>query len=1077
MLNISKRNDNKTTQSFIRRGIAIAAMAFSFITAFATSVTYGPLTITGDSNGASVSACSADASGTVVIPNEVSLSGSSVPVTGISKRAFVGCLGIDSVRIGANVSEIGDYAFDGCESLRAVELDNIPVLSVGNCSFRNCSSLERVHWRMSGSEGGASSIGSSAFYGCTALSEFTLPGTVEQIGINAFSYCDNLKEVTALALSPIYLTNDPFANSAVTTVRVPFSVSTGQTKGLYENAQQWKRYTIQELDYTTEDISGLRYRNTSKSGEMTVSGHRVLGEQPFAITIPATVTLYDGSVSNVVSVSEGAFSGSEVLDIDVSRAIKLREIGARAFEKCNKIEQLTLIEGLTNMGENAFADCKALSSIKVPSTLKTLPKGAFKGCSVLTDIYINFGVLTLGDSTFARCTALEHISLPHSVSSISATTFNHTTNLRQIDVDDRDTKFASFAGILYALKTNGVPYRLVVYPAARDTVQYIIPYGVEEIGDFALQDAKTLRSLVMPATVKKMGKSCLDGCQVTSINNRATKPISITTQALGSFDAKKATLYVPLKSRTSYSTASVWRTFGSIELRDSVASDGKFSYDWTETGTAKLVDVLPTALEQSSVTLPKGIVLNEIDYPLTDIGGHAFDQVAGQLTELRIVEPELKNIDTENNPFTVCHKLNNVVVDKTANTSFSFSDGVLLNGDSTSIYYYPYSDQRTSFTIPSTVTSVFRQAFTGNQWLQELTCPNRLSTIGECAFEECTALQRVINGGSLVSLGRRAFAQCGALNNFAAGENISTIGDSAFFMCASLPHFAIAHSFARAVGNGAFEGCTALQSVVTGKALSVIGKRAYAGCTSLQLVTLSPALSAIGDEAFSGCVSLTDFRCRNFAPVSINDNVFTGVNRNTCLLSVPLGSKGYSMAAVWKTFTTQRQEYYIDNPADVNDDKTINVLDVSLVYEVILGRIGGGGITVYDVTRDGAVNVNDVTTIYGYILRGEDAARSIVYTYGSESTLLPLQTKLEMGTSLFIRAWNQVDEHWETDLSCINDNAAVLSTDIRNDSESHMFYVNAAGEGYATAILQSLNSEGVIYSRDFTVKVLPKSKP
>jgi hypothetical protein len=56
--------------------------------------------------------------------------------------------------------------------------------------------------------------------------------------------------------------------------------------------------------------------------------------------------------------------------------------------------------------------------------------------------------------------------------------------------------------------------------------------------------------------------------------------------------------------------------------------------------------------------------------------------------------------------------------------------------------------------------------------------------------------------------------------------------------------------------------------------------------------------------AFYGCSGLTSVVCEMATPLSINSNVFLGVNQGACSLTVPAGSiAAYEAADVWKNFT------------------------------------------------------------------------------------------------------------------------------------------------------------------------------
>ena len=70
------------------------------------------------------------------------------------------------------------------------EIDGIPVTSIGNSAFYFCSSLTNIIVPSS-----IMSIGNSAFYGCSSLTSIVIPGSVKEIGETAFGSCTSLKEV------------------------------------------------------------------------------------------------------------------------------------------------------------------------------------------------------------------------------------------------------------------------------------------------------------------------------------------------------------------------------------------------------------------------------------------------------------------------------------------------------------------------------------------------------------------------------------------------------------------------------------------------------------------------------------------------------------------------------------------------------------------------------------------------------------------------------------------------------------------------------------------------------------------
>ena len=97
---------------------------------------------------------------------------------------------VKSAVIADGVTSIGQYAFQGCESLTSVTIPD-SVTSIGEGAFSNCTSLTSVTIPDS-----VTSIGGGAFSNCTSLTSVTIPDSVTSIGGNAFDGCSSLTSVT-----------------------------------------------------------------------------------------------------------------------------------------------------------------------------------------------------------------------------------------------------------------------------------------------------------------------------------------------------------------------------------------------------------------------------------------------------------------------------------------------------------------------------------------------------------------------------------------------------------------------------------------------------------------------------------------------------------------------------------------------------------------------------------------------------------------------------------------------------------------------------------------------------------------
>jgi hypothetical protein len=84
-------------------------------------------------------------------------------------------------------------------------------------------------------------------------------------------------------------------------------------------------------------------------------------------------------------------------------------------------------------------------------------------------------------------------------------------------------------------------------------------------------------------------------------------------------------------------------------------------------------------------------------------------------------------------------------------------------------FYNPAAGQAkttlTTILLPSSVTSIGREAFHGCSGLTSVTIPNSVTSIGEYAFSFCTGLTSVTIPNSVTSIGYDAFYVCSSLTS------------------------------------------------------------------------------------------------------------------------------------------------------------------------------------------------------------------------------------------------------------------------------------------------------------------------
>ena len=96
---------------------------------------------------------------------------------------------VKRVVLGNSVDSVGNYTFRSCTSLTSVHIPE-GATSIGDRAFFGCSSLTSINIPES-----VTSIGDSAFNGCSSLTSINIPESVTSIGGYAFSRCASLKSI------------------------------------------------------------------------------------------------------------------------------------------------------------------------------------------------------------------------------------------------------------------------------------------------------------------------------------------------------------------------------------------------------------------------------------------------------------------------------------------------------------------------------------------------------------------------------------------------------------------------------------------------------------------------------------------------------------------------------------------------------------------------------------------------------------------------------------------------------------------------------------------------------------------
>ena len=209
-----------------------------------------------------------------------------------------------------------------------------------------------------------------------------------------------------------------------------------------------------------------------------------------------------------------------------------------------------------------------------------------------------------------------------------------------------------------------------------------------------------------------------------------------------------------------------------------------------------------------------------------------------------------------------------------------------------------------------------------------MTIPNSVTTIGKYAFSDCSGLTSVTIGNSVTTIGEHAFSGCSGLTSVTIPNSVTTIGEYAFEFCSGLTSVTIPNSVTT-IGESAFSGCRSLTSVTIPNSVTTIGKYAFIYCRSLTSVTIPNSVTTIGDYAFYSCSSLKDVyylgseeQWKKISIGSSNDELLNAtIHYNSSLPSQPETPdnpdspklKPQSFKVVDKTYKDKYGFYYTDD--------------------------------------------------------------------------------------------------------------------------------------------------------------------
>jgi len=738
--------------------------------------------------------------------------------TSIGASAFLNATALTSITIPSSVTSIGGSAFQGSGITTATFeestiLDGLGITSGPDKTLYNKSSMSiYLSYKVFNGTGqltstivndnglsyvrnltitGFSSIEANAFQDVTFLTSITIPSSVTSIGTNAF------------------------LNSGLT--RAIFTVNT-------------------DVSTVGSTLSNTPQTFFGKTG----------------VTVSALDTkIFSGSAAVALS------GATALLDEKTNVVIEgYTNIGGSAFLNASNITSVTIPNGVTTIANNAFQNATSLTSITIPASVNNIGTSVFQNALSLTSINVNASNTTYysDNGVLYNSTKTQLIQYPvgntqtsytilSTVTTINTYAFQGAKNLKLVTLPDTSTfvsiELNAFQGAT-GLESITIPSAVTsigdyAFAGATSltTVNYAGTSMLKTINGYVFQNATSLTSITIPASVTFISANTVfqKALSLTSINVDPNNP-NYSSDSYGVLYNKDKTtmLQYPVgSSQTSYTIPNTmtvtfnWYMFQGANNLKSVILPSNF------TNISNYAFAGATGLE--SITIPS-TVTNIGDYAflgatslktvtftgtstLKTIGQNAF-QNATSLTSITI-PASVTSISTTS-VFQNALSLTSINVDQ-SNTTYYSDNGVLYNNPSrNTLIQYPVGNTQTSYTIPSTVTSIIGNAFYGANNLKSVTLPDTstFTSIASNAFYYATGLTSITIPSRVLHINSSAFLGATSLTTvtFDGTPTLTTIGNNAFQNATSLTSITIPRTVNSIGTTAVFQNTTSLTSII-----------------------------------------------------------------------------------------------------------------------------------------------------------------------------------------------------------------------------------------------------------------------
>ena len=714
------------------------------------------------------------------------------------------------------LTKIPDKTFPKCQFTK-VTLPGT-VTEIGANAFENCNKLATIDLS------NINTIGVEAFTGCAALTDATyktIKENLTSLGEGAFKSCAALTEAYVPKIGSQHV--------------VPKELFSGCTK-------------LKKVTFIDEDIQEIGDSAFANTGDLSfLAGTNASGEGEKKLPL------------SIKSLGVSAFNGSKISSLDLGNT-QLTEIKNTCFYNTAELKEITLpnYQTFTKIGFESFR-LSGVESITIPNTVTTLGERAFFNALNLEKVVLSQNITTIPKGAFQIAGQGPQGGMSVDADGNLGGTIDINLANKFVVTWNNGTANGTTDGTGVALKS----IETVAFNATNlQSLEFLEKTSVETIGAKAF--AWTLCSeVMMPSTLKTIGESALAGCRLLKKVEFQGENLTALPDTLFGADKYGEKSGAMCHADVALEEVKLPKSLKSIGKRcfSHCASLKTLYYDQKAEGKIRFPGTLTSIGEEAFSYCGLG---KEGDNNVTDVFNQNqtfFGNNAVQTTYIGMTDVEIPDSVTvmgvgafRNSQMLETLKLGSGLqeIPKSMCRECSYIENKVNDADMTADNLTEYGGLK-NVIIPNNVTLIDEGAFAGCMALQDVNgtgiLPTSLTEIGREAFKECKSMEQVFFPASLKKIGQSAFADAAQMAK--KGESQVQYGGL----------YELDFTFATAleeIGDTAFAR-TYVKSVYLPPTLKEIPVNLFQGCYQLRSVSFNPGevqVEKVGDKAFEDCYSL-----------------------------------------------------------------------------------------------------------------------------------------------------------------------------------------------------------------------------